>query len=86
MSVEATCPTNGITIPADEGDRSPVQKGMDATNAQVSDIAAQLGRSGRENMPIQRARHNEVVTTMPANHVVDATMLDGGPRRECHGT
>ena len=56
MSVEATCPTNGITIPADEGDRSPVQKGMDATNTQVSDIAAQLGRSGRENMPIQRAR------------------------------
>ena len=89
MSVPATCPTNGMTIATDEGDRNPVQKGMMAINAQVSDIIAQSGSrkdSGRADKPTQRARYIAVAATMPTSHVINATMPDGGSSWGCHGT
>ena len=83
MSVPATCPTKGMTIPTNEGDRIPVQNGMIAIKAQVSGIAAQSGSrkaSGRADKPTQSARYIVVVTARPASHVIDATVLDGGSR------
>ena len=79
MSVPVTCPTNGMTIATNEGDRSPVQKGMIAINTQASGIAAQPG-SGKADKPTQRARYVAVVATMPTSHVIDAIMPDGGSR------
>ena len=79
MNVPATCPTNGMTIATNEGDSSPVHKGMMLINTQVSGIAAQPG-SGRADKPTQRARYIAVVATMPTSHVINATMPDGGSR------
>ena len=77
MSVPATCPTKGMTIPTNEGDRSPVQNGMIAIKAQVSGIAAQSGSrkaSGRADRACFKSLLSKIAPYM-ARRFTTSTLL-----------